>query len=247
MTVKEIFKLIDDSDYVTLKQLFVENRKRFYSIHNGCTVYGYAVSKSLESLVNIHEIFLSIQFPEHYLQPYNLGRNKPIHVAVENGFTDRLSYLVDIIGVDVNSRNRDGNTALHLAIMYNRMHIFKNLLFSGGADVNIKNDRYETPVQMTIMLNRTDMFKKLLFKNAKLDIKDWLCCRNTVFYHILDNWLLYEQHNNNLKEEKILKKYNLDCCVKSLQNIFSSQDVLCKDDLFFTTLKRRLFTKYLLD
>jgi ankyrin repeat protein len=71
----------------------------------------------------------------------NSHRNSPI------GWMPAVRYLVEEIGVDVNARDHEGNTALHHAAARgdNEMILY---LVSKGADVNAVNRAGETTVDM---------------------------------------------------------------------------------------------------
>ncbi len=70
----------------------------------------------------------------------------PLTWAAVMGQTEAAELLLQH-GADVNGRNRDGNTALHLAVFLGRAETAK-LLLKNGADVNAKNDDGATPVDV---------------------------------------------------------------------------------------------------
>ena len=70
----------------------------------------------------------------------------PLTWAVTTGQTEAAELLLQH-GADVNGRNRDGNTALHLAIFLGRAEAAE-LLLKNGTDVNRKNDDGATPVDL---------------------------------------------------------------------------------------------------
>ena len=67
----------------------------------------------------------------------------PLTWAVTAGQTEAAELLLQH-GADINGRNRDGNTALHLAVFLGRAET-ADLLLKNGADVNSKNDDGATP------------------------------------------------------------------------------------------------------
>lgn len=84
----------------------------------------------------------------------------PLTWAVTMGQTKAAELLLQH-GADVNGRNRDGNTALHLAIFLGHAGTAE-LLIKNGADVNIKNgddatsiDILAVPWEMTQFLSKT--------------------------------------------------------------------------------------------
>lgn len=92
----------------------------------------------------------------------------PIHYLVNN--TEHQELAADLLneillpryGTDVNVKNKDGNTPLHLAAVRLNKHIFKHLL-EHGADVNLRNKYDETPL-LLLAENKRD--RELAFELA---------------------------------------------------------------------------------
>ena len=83
----------------------------------------------------------------------------PLTWAAMMGQTEAAELLLQH-GANINGRNRDGNTALHLAVFLGRAEMAE-LLIKNGADVNAKNDDgaipvdlLATPWKMTKLLSR---------------------------------------------------------------------------------------------
>lgn len=70
----------------------------------------------------------------------------PLAWAAMMGQTEAAELLLQQ-GADINGRNRDGNTALHLAVFLGNAETAE-LLLKSGADVNAKNDDNATPVDL---------------------------------------------------------------------------------------------------
>ena len=70
----------------------------------------------------------------------------PLTWAAMMGQTEAAELLLQH-GADINGRNRDDNTALHLAVFLGRAGTAE-LLLKSGADVNAKNDDGATPVDL---------------------------------------------------------------------------------------------------
>lgn len=56
-----------------------------------------------------------------------------MHVAAEHG-NDLMIYMIGEMGADVNLPDKQGNTALHVAVLHNREHSV-NFLVSMGAEI----------------------------------------------------------------------------------------------------------------
>ncbi|MEH1771269.1 MAG: ankyrin repeat domain-containing protein, partial [Nostoc sp.] len=67
----------------------------------------------------------------------------PLHLAVSQGNKQVVELLI-AKGADVNAKNKDGNTPLHLAY---DLDIVK-LLIAKGADANAKNNDDMTPAEL---------------------------------------------------------------------------------------------------
>mmetsp|Transcript_24371 Transcript_24371/g.22146 ORF Transcript_24371/g.22146 Transcript_24371/m.22146 type:complete len:203 (+) Transcript_24371:64-672(+) len=64
--------------------------------------------------------------------------NTPLHIAVQNGHYDIVTFLIDK-KAQVNAQNKRGNTPLHMAMAYDYYDCVKALL-NAGADTKILND-----------------------------------------------------------------------------------------------------------
>ncbi len=69
-----------------------------------------------------------------------------MHQAVIERLYELVYYLIGK-GIDVNLQNKNGDTALHLAIKMANKPIIK-LLLDGKAEVDIINNRNENPVEI---------------------------------------------------------------------------------------------------
>mmetsp|Transcript_21620 Transcript_21620/g.71579 ORF Transcript_21620/g.71579 Transcript_21620/m.71579 type:complete len:88 (+) Transcript_21620:482-745(+) len=75
------------------------------------------------------------------------GNNQtPLHRAAGTG-RSRIVELLLSEGVDVNARDKEGNTALHLA-MYEQQEESCVSLIRAGASTTIKNNEGETPLAL---------------------------------------------------------------------------------------------------
>lgn len=89
-----------------------------------------------------------------------------LHFVCDEGYSDDLlSYLIDT-GIPVNSKDNDGNTALHRAAFKGRKSLYKMLL-SHGADINAKNRKKYTPLCMATKANKPEMVAWILKQQEK--------------------------------------------------------------------------------
>ena len=82
----------------------------------------------------------------------------------------------------------DGNTIIHLAIMYSEEMILAHLLMnSAPINVNIFNYEGLTPLMYCILENRSEMAERLLECKADPDTKDQKSGRTALFYAVENN------------------------------------------------------------
>ncbi|XP_010127356.1 PREDICTED: ankyrin repeat domain-containing protein 2-like, partial [Chlamydotis macqueenii] len=74
------------------------------------------------------------------------GFRDPLHVATRTGHPDIVEHLIHC-GVDINSQDREGDTALHDATRLSRYKIIKMLILY-GADMMAKNQAGKTPTDL---------------------------------------------------------------------------------------------------
>ena len=81
--------------------------------------------------------------------------------------SEKVKWLVES-GIDINSQNDFGDTALHLAIK-NHLHKVTKTLLDLKPDVNTKNKNKETPLHFAIQYSTPDIVKKILELGANKD------------------------------------------------------------------------------
>ena len=69
----------------------------------------------------------------------------PLHHAAMRGNIKIVEHLVSLTGIDVNSRDKQGSTALHIAATYDNTAIVKVLL-EHGADFTLEDKQSQTPL-----------------------------------------------------------------------------------------------------
>jgi ankyrin repeat protein/L-ascorbate metabolism protein UlaG (beta-lactamase superfamily) len=93
-----------------------------------------------------------------------------LNQAAATGDLARVKKLI-VAGANVNDKNNDSRTPLHLAAGLGSREVVE-LLLSRGADVKAQ-DKYEwTPLHVAIRANRIDIVELLLQKGADLESKD---------------------------------------------------------------------------
>lgn len=102
--------------------------------------------------------------------------NSPLHRACSSGMTKKhfLSLIKD--GHDVNRKNKDGDTALHIAVRYHR-YSMTEVLIDSGASCDIQNNTGETALHLAAKVRRhpgtgSQIFELVLRKSAHFHLSD---------------------------------------------------------------------------
>jgi len=85
----------------------------------------------------------------------------PSTVARNHIDTVKLLLQEDKINVNI-TENKNGNTPLHLAIIFNNIDIVKLLLHDKNIDANVVNDEGDTPLHVATWYNHVDIVTSLL-------------------------------------------------------------------------------------
>jgi uncharacterized protein len=76
-------------------------------------------------------------------------------------------------GFDANSRNPDGQTALHLALRDQSPRVAQALWSSSALDVNAVNAHGETPLMMAALRGDLEWARRLIERGAKVQTDGW--------------------------------------------------------------------------
>ncbi|TMW66102.1 hypothetical protein Poli38472_003867 [Pythium oligandrum] len=127
-------------------------------------------------------------------RPENQRGFTPLHAAVRRGCVDVIGifFRPDVLPqVNLNAMDRDGNTALHLAVQLNDELADRvmELLLCFGADSNAANYHKQTPLHLCTMVQRTgsvnaDLVEKLLRYDADPSCLDLL--KRTPLHYCID-------------------------------------------------------------
>jgi len=69
---------------------------------------------------------------------------------------DATRYLISTLRVDVNARDKEGDTALHDAARFGHAEVVR-LLVAGGADLSIRNNAGFTALEVATDYNKPDI------------------------------------------------------------------------------------------
>ncbi|EAY23368.1 ankyrin repeat protein, putative [Trichomonas vaginalis G3] len=113
------------------------------------------------------------RYHETITHSYFWGTNFPIiHYAAK---LNNLTLVQDLIscGVDLNMRNDDHSTPLHIACYYNSIDVVKFLLSLDGIDINAQDNYGNTPLHDATSRNNREIVEILLgFRGIDTKIKN---------------------------------------------------------------------------
>jgi len=98
------------------------------------------------------------------------GTSEDLCRAVRSGDIERVRLLVSA-GVDVNAKDKDGNTALHVAAGNGHAEIVE-LLIAKGADVNAQGYFGRTPLHRASAADHKKIAELLIASGAEVNAKD---------------------------------------------------------------------------
>ena len=101
--------------------------------------------------------------PEHHETPLHADStgNTPLHVAVMHKNKKKVKQLLQQDHIEVDARNKHGETPLHIAAGSKDTDIAE-LLISRKADINAKDDGGDTPIHIAARYGSHDMVRFLL-------------------------------------------------------------------------------------
>jgi len=146
--------------------------KRIYCITlNFCLVWIYFHKPSCKA--NVYAYTTNNAFP--VLKTINadhktLDNTYPIHEAITNGKIKKVVKLIDQLQYDVNTRNTEGVTPLHLAAYQGNVKLMQFLIQKGALLNSIDNDGY-TPLYWAILGNNFYAVHLLIRKGADLQLR----------------------------------------------------------------------------
>ncbi len=211
-SIKSLKSVVNEEHIERIKTKLIDYIKKtpdsLFIRQSAFTPYIYAASLNLNTLMLFHSIYehehLSDSLPDVYIEPFeykNKNGDNLIHYVVNsiirkinsggNKYDIKqlfliLEYIINTIGVNIDSFDKNKNTVLHLASKHNKIDIVKFLLFY-GADPNIVNVDLKTPLNYSVMNKNFELFKILLYKKA-----NYKYARNEsnypLFLHIVEQY-----------------------------------------------------------
>jgi len=95
-----------------------------------------------------------------------------LHAIVHSGIPERLSEFMKNHTFDINARNNNGTTPLHLSTLREKFEMAK-ILIAAGADVNIGSNEGYTPLHDATWVGNLEIVKSLMEHGANQHIKPY--------------------------------------------------------------------------
>ncbi|MFC1781793.1 ankyrin repeat domain-containing protein, partial [Planctomycetota bacterium] len=123
--------------------------------NNGQTPFDIAVSRNRQEIVELLKSKIEIS---------------SIHLAAQLGDLEKVKEFLEQ-GVDVNTKDENGQIALHQAVRSDNKEIVE-LLIDQGADVNIKDENVQTALHIAANNDFNDITEFLIDQGADVNAKD---------------------------------------------------------------------------
>ena len=124
-------------------------------------LHAACVSCDIEMVKMVHDLAEN----EDYRGKKNKQGNTCLHLACEWGSLEIVKYLIDVLGLNINERNHDEETPLHLSIRFDRLSMFDFLIDEhADVDVNASSRLGETPLHLASFNPSLYFAKKIISK-----------------------------------------------------------------------------------
>jgi ankyrin repeat protein len=127
-------------------------------------IAGYSLSKDLEILLENHDLTKAINQP-------NLQLQTPLHLAVQNGNSDYVRFLIDH-GADLNAQDLNLRTPLHYAVVLEKDDCFDLLLENEKAFVDAQDCGMKSPLHIAVIEGKPQFAKELFLHHANANLFD---------------------------------------------------------------------------
>ena len=171
---KIVFDIAIENNYNSIiKILFAQVENANYK--NKIKYINYFKNNIFHKCVECNNYYMIIFFYEKLKKYYkyfsiNQISNKnykdqmnPLHIACKKGYKEIIKLLLDL-GADINSRDINGYTPLHYAVISRNEYLVKKLIFRGGNKF-IKDWKSRTPYNLALSMNDKNLVDLLYHKN----------------------------------------------------------------------------------
>ncbi|XP_035826279.1 transient receptor potential cation channel subfamily A member 1 homolog [Aplysia californica] len=125
-----------------------------------------------ENKMVVLEKLLSYQQVKRLVNDCDCYDNSPLHVASENGFLEITQCLLDS-GADLDDKNEEEQTPLHLAAKYGRTNIVRELIKRDKTIVNDEDENSNTALHLAAQYGHNKVAKVLLDLGADVSARNY--------------------------------------------------------------------------
>ncbi len=93
-----------------------------------------------------------------------------LHKACRNNYYEVADLFLKL-GIDINAKNKYGDTPLHIAVQYKCTEVVEKLIVE-GADVNALNNNMVAPIHLAASIGDETILNMLLEHSAKINVAD---------------------------------------------------------------------------
>ncbi|KAJ6241755.1 ankyrin repeat and socs box protein [Anaeramoeba flamelloides] len=196
----------------------------------GFNAIHFAVKKGSAKIVNYFE--KNVNRKEIDASKPTKKLNYPIHTATIKGKIPIINFLLKY-EIEINARNQQGNTALHIAIINSKLDVIKILAKQKNINTMIVNNNNHYPLFLTSKLNMQtiaiDIAYLLLEKNADIDSRNGKLQRTALQQAII---------NKKYKLARFLVEMGAKSTIRDSQGETALHSCCCK-------IKNNSLTRYL--
>jgi ankyrin repeat protein len=107
-------------------------------------------------------------------------KETPILQTIKHDLTslpldERVSHIARLVtskNSNINAKDKDGNTALHQAVLSNQLNTLKVLFLDESIDIDSQNELGQTALHLAVMKGYKEITEYLILKNPDLLITD---------------------------------------------------------------------------
>jgi len=160
--------ICNGNDFIDAFKMLVEQGADINQLDGGgCAPIHYAIS---HGATNILETMLALGADLSLQDKYG---DNTLHWAVlfESECTDTLLNRIFHSGIDINAKNRDMDTPLHIAC-FNRLLDLVKVLILHGANIHARDKHGRTPLYLACDAQCPDTVKFLMSQGADMNVSD---------------------------------------------------------------------------
>jgi ankyrin repeat protein len=164
---KELFYLIKNHKYDEFKKILNKDIDVNFQDEYKNTLIHYAIIFNQEEII---KLLLSYECNIDYI---DIDGKTILYYPIKYGYNNIFKIILDnskdIIGITIyNIKDKNNNTPLHYAVLYNNS-VALNVLLDIDSNINIANDEGNTPLHIAVYNNNIDNIN-LLLKSKVIDV-----------------------------------------------------------------------------